>query len=209
MIWLITAATSRHQELKIISSAFDAGLQTLLLRKSGWPEHTYASWLEQLPARYRPKVMVSTYPSLVETFGLKGVHLSEEARARTAPYEIKKLRASGKWVSTSVHTESEDTSAFDFVLLGPMFDSISKPGHLAARFTSIPPNAIAVGGVQTDRIAEIHQRGCCGAAALGTVWEHPERAADTIASLINIWNQCASETTSIHSQNPTPPCHTP
>lgn len=182
-----------------IAAAFDAGLQTLLLRKPGWPEHAYARWLEHLPERYRPLVLVSSYPSLVEAFGLKGLHLSEAARQRTAPYEIRQLRSSGKWVSTSAHTEIADTAAFDFVLLGPLFDSISKPGYKAQAFARIPDNGIALGGIHAGNIQEVRVRGFRGAAVLGCFWEQPERSTTIITQLHAAWDR--SEHSSIHLHN--------
>lgn len=180
---------SLQRELHIIISAFEAGLQTLLLRKPGWPEHAYARWLSFLPERYRQHVMVATYPALVESFGLKGLHLSEAARRHIAPYEIRKLRETGKWVSASMHDDATDTATFDFVLLGPVFDSLSKPGHLARQFHRIPSNAIALGGVHEENLRQAREGGYCGAAVLGAIWQQPEKANGTISKLINIWNQ--------------------
>lgn len=198
MIWLITspqfpATESNHNpalsEIQIIESAFGAGLQTLLLRKPGWSAHAYAQWLEQLPARYHNRVMTATHPSLVETYGLKGLHLSEDARARIAPYEIRKLRDAGRCISASIHNGTTDTSAYDAVLLGPVFDSISKPGHNARQFDTIPPNALALGGVHAGNITEVKERGFCGAAVLGAVWQHPDpvQAVALLTEMLNLW----------------------
>ncbi|WP_126249218.1 thiamine phosphate synthase [Chitinophaga rhizosphaerae] len=221
MIWLITApefpfpekhgdrenlitplpepAGQALSEHEVVQSAFEAGLETLLLRKPGWHESDYARWLECLPKQLRAKVIVATFPSLVETFMLKGVHLSEDARANTAPYEIRKLRESGKWVSTSIHDDSMDISGFDFVLMGPVFDSISKPGYNARPFYSIPPNAIAIGGIHAGNIAEAQAKGFCGAAVLGAAWKDPGRIREIISSLINAW---PFQKNSIHPLNP-------
>ncbi|WP_341833973.1 thiamine phosphate synthase [Chitinophaga pollutisoli] len=185
----ITNDASLQRELHIILSAFEAGLQTLLLRKPGWSEHAYARWLSFLPECYRQHVMVATYPALVESFGLKGLHLSEAARAQIAPYEIRKLRETGKWVSASMHDDATDTTAFDFVLQGPVFDSLSKTRHLARPFHHIPSNAIALGGVHEGNVLQARELGYCGAAVLGAVWQQPENANSTITQLINRWNQ--------------------
>ncbi|WP_341842159.1 thiamine phosphate synthase [Chitinophaga caseinilytica] len=193
-------------EHEVIQSAFEAGLETLLLRKPGWNESDYGKWLERLPSQYHAKVIVATFPSLVETFMLKGVHLSEEARAKTAPYEIRKLREAGKWVSTSIHHDSTDMSGFDFVLMGPVFDSISKPGYNARPYQSIPPNAIAIGGMHAGNVAEARAKGFCGAAVLGAAWKEPHRMGEIISTLITAW---PSSKNSIHPFKPHSPCHTP
>lgn len=185
----IVHETSLQRELHVILTAFDAGLQTLLLRKPGWPEHAYARWLSFLPENYRQHVMVSSFPALVESFGLKGLHLSEDARRQIAPYEIRKLRETGKWVSASIHDDAADTSGFDFALQGPVFDSLSKPGHAARPFRHIPSNAIALGGVQEENVRQVREMGYCGAAVLGAAWQQPEKAAGTILTLINKWKQ--------------------
>lgn len=198
MIWLITSpqfpvkesnCNPALTEMQIIESAFGAGLQTLLLRKPGWSVHAYAQWLEQLPARYHKRVIVATHPSLVETYGLKGLHLSEDARARIAPYELRKLREAGRWISASIHSGTADTSAYDAVLLGPVFDSISKPGHCALQFDTIPPNALALGGVHAGNISEVKARGFCGAAVLGAVWQHPDpvQSVTLLTEMLRLW----------------------
>ncbi|MGE7773233.1 thiamine phosphate synthase [Chitinophaga sp. NPDC101104] len=200
------AAGHMLSEHEVIQSAFDAGLETLLLRKPGWNESDYARWLEGLPSQHRAKVIVATFPSLVETFMLKGVHLSEDARAKTAPYEIRKLREAGKWVSTSIHHDSTVVSGFDFVLMGPVFDSISKPGYNARPCQSIPPNAIAIGGIHAGNIAAARAKGFCGAAVLGAAWGEPERMSEIISTLITAW---PSSKNSIHPFKPDSPCLLP
>jgi thiamine-phosphate pyrophosphorylase len=74
-----------------------------------------------------------------------------------------------------------------FILLSPIFDSVSKPGYRAAfdhadlkHFLSRTNHTvIALGGVVAQRAAAAASLGFKGIAALGAVWQtaSPEKAA--------------------------------
>lgn len=109
----------------------------------------------------------------------QGVHFTETLRAAGPP-----ARRPGLTASASLHTladveEETAGSAYDYVFLSPVFDSISKAGHTAAGF---PPAALAstlataaipvlaLGGVSSTTAAEAAGLGFAGAALLGSVW---------------------------------------
>ncbi len=66
----------------------------------------------------------------------------------------------------------------DYCLLSPVFDSISKIGHLSAFDPTDLPSALAtsrhpvyaLGGVTPQRLAWLREVGFAGAALLGSVW---------------------------------------
>jgi len=76
---------------------------------------------------------------------------------------------------------------WDFLLLGPAFDSISKAGYKGRSFSDIPPNAIAIGGVTPFNIEKLKELGFCGAAMLGAIWQEPAQAVEVFIKAKTLW----------------------
>ncbi len=215
MIWVVTAPGPVPDEISLLRDLFSAGLGTLLLRKPGWSAAAYEALLQALPADCRDRVMLSGYPELVARYGLKGLHLSERLRREVSGWGD--LRGMGVCVSTSVHavggavqdvrcggvntssysgdtrhdnadpTTSVNPKDWDFLLLGPVFDSISKAGYKGRSFGHIPPNAIAIGGVTPFNLEKLQQMGFYGAAMLGAIWQQPEHAVEIFINAKASW----------------------
>lgn len=210
MIWVVTAPGAVPDESAVLYSLFSAGLETLLLRKPGWSAAQYESLLQGVPPGFRNRIMLAGYPELVEPYGLKGLHLSGQLRAVVPAMEITGFRNSGFFVSTSVHAMEEapvngsgprsgktDASCdavngcwpngWDYLILGPVFDSISKPGYTARQFDSIPSNAIGIGGIQPANAGKVKQMGFRGAALLGAIWQEPSLAVEVFIHAKGSW----------------------
>jgi hypothetical protein len=76
---------------------------------------------------------------------------------------------------------------WDYLVLGPVFDSISKPGYTARQFDSIPPNAIGIGGIQPANAGKVKQMGFRGAALLGAIWQEPSLAVEVFIQAKGSW----------------------
>ena len=98
-------------------------------------------------------------------------------------------------VNTSPHPKSTHSgntlpinpTDWDFLLLGPVFDSISKAGYKGRHFSNIPRNAIAIGGITSSNLEKLQQMGFYGAAMLGAVWQKPERAVEVFIKAKTSW----------------------
>jgi thiamine-phosphate pyrophosphorylase len=91
-----------------------------------------------------------------------------------------------KFVGVSIHTVTEaeaiDPATIDYALAGPAFETASKPGYgpeigrkglsEIVRVARVP--VLAIGGVNTARVAELIAAGAAGVAVMGGVM----RAAD-------------------------------
>lgn len=101
----------------------------------------------------------------------------------------------GEGVNTSPHPESTHSrntlpinpTDWDFLLLGPVFDSISKAGYKGRHFSNIPRNAIAIGGITPSNLEKLQQMGFYGAAMLGALWQKPERAVEVFIKAKTSW----------------------
>jgi thiamine-phosphate pyrophosphorylase len=81
-------------------------------------------------------------------------------------------------------------TVFDYAFFGPVFDSLSKPGHqscVGADFRlnkqSAQPKVIALGGVEAQYLQQVKTMGFDGAAVLGTIWNQPQKALPTFEQL--------------------------
>jgi thiamine-phosphate pyrophosphorylase len=130
----------------------------------------------------------------------QGIHYTETLRA--AGPVIAPLP--GCTISASLHAladvprgdggggSGDATPAWTYAFLSPVWPSVSKPGHggpgsgcaltppliaadLAARPPSVP--VVALGGLTLATAPEVAGLGCAGGAALGAVWEAPDRQA--------------------------------
>ena len=106
--------------------------------------------------------------------------------ARSGTRAARALVGREKLLGLSIHTVTEaeaiDPAVVDYALAGPAFETVSKPGYgpeigrkgLAemARAARVP--LLAIGGINTLRVAEVIAAGCAGVAVMGGVM----RAAD-------------------------------
>jgi len=170
---------------------------TIHLRKPGQTVRRIADYLRQVPVSYHPRIMVHGHSGLLDHFDLMGVHFTEKERARNLQ-RLRQLRLDrpGCLLSSAFHRIAdipEYDGLLDYILLSPIFDSISKQGYRAAfdhaelrRFLSGTPHCvIALGGVDAKQAATAASLGFEGIAVLGAVWQagSPERAAGQLSNV--------------------------
>ncbi|AHJ99565.1 thiamine phosphate synthase [Hymenobacter swuensis] len=183
---LLTPPAAHPQELSVIGRWLEGAPDTRLhLRRPGWSRSETAAWLRQLPVPWLPRIVLHAYPELVAEFGLGGCHLTATARA-AGPRPV---LPPGTMLSTALHTLEEvraEAAGYDYVLLSPVFDSISKAGYEAAfRLEDVAEllpqfplaRVLALGGITAERLPAVRAAGFAGAAVLGAVWEAPDPAA--------------------------------
>ena len=124
----------------------------------------------------RTRVLVNDRLDVALGAGAHGVHLrgdsmpADRARALAPP---------GFLIGRSVHSVDEarrvtEGAGLDYLLLGAVFATASKPGSLAVGVrmladvvaaTTVP--VLAVGGVTVDTVSRLADAGCAGFAAIG------------------------------------------
>lgn len=186
MLIVITLPTFFEHEAEAIVAQFERrGIDYLHLRKPAAEEGEVEALLQQIPARYYPRIVMHDFHILAQKYGLGGIHLT--SRHPEAP-----VGWTGR-ISTSCHSVEElkrrkregimmcgERRAFAYLSLSPIFDSISKQGYCAA-FTSeelkaakeqgiIDSTVLALGGVTFSRMEEVRQMGFGGAMILGDAW---------------------------------------
>lgn len=173
------------EEHAILSALFDEGLDCLHLRKPESEPVLCERLLSLLSDDHRKRIVAHDHFYLKNEYGLRGIHLSQRN-----PEPPKGYRGP---ISLSCHT-AEEVAAHkkkcDYMLLSPIFDSISKEGYHSnfppatlrelARRGVVDRKVMAMGGVDLDTLPALHDYGFGGAVVLGAVWNHfdPFRSDD-------------------------------
>ena len=195
MLIVISAEKLIENEESQLKSMFDAGLETLHIRKPEVSFEELKTWLENFEPGYRSKMVLHQHHELAREFGLKGVHLPEYFRTsmkETLEDYVNTFQHLKFTVSTSFHQKEKisRTSIFDYCFLSPIFNSISKTGYVGKTFQvlDIQQKVIALGGIDAAKIPLAYNMGFYGVAVLGAVWLQE----DPIHSFIKIQQQYES-----------------
>ncbi len=99
----------------------------------------------------------------------------------------------GGWIGRSVHTVEEARAAVaegaDFLVVGSIYATASHPERepsgpeLVTRTARLGLPVIAIGGVTSERVAELKDAGAYGVAAIRSLWQAADPAAATMAML--------------------------
>jgi thiamine-phosphate pyrophosphorylase len=185
----LLVVTDRRQARRplheIVGAALVAGCRWISLREKDLPDDEQvplARALLPLVRRHGARLTVHGEADLAKLAGTDGVHLPSGSDAVAA----RALIGSEKLLGVSIHTVTEaemiDPALVDYALAGPAFETASKPGYgpeigrkglvEMARAARVP--LLAIGGINTVRVAEVIAAGCAGVAVMGGVM----RAAD-------------------------------
>lgn len=179
-IILLTKPNFFEGETDIVNKQFSEGLQRLHLRKPMASEEQLKEWIENIDMPFRNRIVLHDCHDLAQEYQLGGIHLN--SRNPKVPDWFK-----GKpfTLSRSCHTITEAEMCqkeFDYLLLSPIFDSISKEGYRAAFSINelleakkkgiLSKNVYALGGVTFENIEQVREMGFYGAAILGAFWNN-------------------------------------
>jgi thiamine-phosphate pyrophosphorylase len=198
MVIVISNPTSLKDEADLINQLFDEGLEIFHLRKPGSSLNELTLLLNQIDDRHHSKVSLHQHHVLNALFGLTRIHFTEEKRKQLSAKEINEFKENKIITSSSIHDQEKYETVsphFDYVFLGPLFNSISKPGYKSiakddfrvplARETKI----IALGGIDNSKITKVKEYGFDGFAALGNIWKDSENAIRNFKKLKKEWEK--------------------
>ena len=182
-------------EVEAIVALFEAGLEVLHVRKPAFSQEQMKNWIEAIDEKYRPQIVIHSHLELVEELGLRGVHFTSYNRHLMDNYSDKALPK-----SISVHSMTELvhlSEAFNYALISPVFESISKEGYGPAVDKSMLKTFLgkahevpvfALGGLDMSTVDEARELGFDGAALHGHIWVQFEKDHD-VAGLVNRYRE--------------------
>ena len=176
---------ARRPLAEVVGAALSAGCRWISLREKDLPDDEQvplARMLLPMIHRHGARLSIHGATALAKIAGVDGVHLPLGADAAVARAELGAQKLIGVSIHTVTEAEAIDPTVIDYALAGPAFETVSKPGYgpeigrkgLAemARAARVP--LLAIGGINTLRVAEVIAAGCAGVAVMGGVM----RAAD-------------------------------
>ena len=146
-------------------------------------KHLSANFLYQLSVRAADitkgsatKLLVNDRADIAAAAGADGVHLASQS---LPPYIVRRTFGADFLIGVSTHSLEQATAAgrsgADFVVFGPVFDTLSKRGYgeplglaelrkVASEVAPFP--VLALGGVTTNNVADCIHAGAAGIAAI-------------------------------------------
>jgi thiamine-phosphate pyrophosphorylase len=186
-------------EAALINVLFDEGLELFHLRKPEASSEEIAALIGGIKPAYRSRIVLHQHHELASAFSIRRLHFTEALRARTDGQRLTELRRLGIRLSTSIHDAEEYeglSSCFDYTLFGPVFNSISKAGYNAAvpegfvfAAETARPQVIAIGGITPHNIRKALKMGFFGMAALGIIWQEPDKSLWQYRNLRAAWKK--------------------
>jgi len=177
---LITQPGFHLREHEFLRGMFEEGLQRLHVRKPGFSKEQFAEYIDDIPRRFRDKVVVHQFHELKTSLHLGGVHYREA----DIPEGLIQAPLGSATVSLSYHNPSQLLTckgSIDYCFLSPIYPSISKKGYvpppeledraaLRDYLSGSRSPVVALGGVTPANFEELASLGFAGAALLGAVW---------------------------------------
>ncbi|MCM3881719.1 MAG: thiamine phosphate synthase [Vicinamibacterales bacterium] len=190
------AAAAGVDVIQIRERDLDAGALTHLVRGCLAAAHG-------TPAR----IVVNDRADVAIAAGAHGVHLRGDS---VSTDRVRELLPPEAIVGRSVHSVEDAICAAgsgraDYLILGTMFPSASKPGlqrlttmtGLTAASASISIPVVAIGGITVERLVEVARAGAGGVAAIGLFLPPAGMAVDehlhvTVAELRRVFDTCGA-----------------
>ncbi|OFY63197.1 MAG: hypothetical protein A3H98_14395 [Bacteroidetes bacterium RIFCSPLOWO2_02_FULL_36_8] len=181
----------------IINKFFEKGLKYFHLRKPEFNESEMVKWITAVPLEFHERIILHSHHHLLHKFDLKGVHFTSWFNSGST---IKSMYRRPVQYSTSYHSLEEinlNKISFDYVFLGPVYNSISKKESKSKKYNlndlketllNSKADVVALGGISSDKIKEIKNLGFKGVAVLGGVWN----SANPLTAFSKIQKTCTA-----------------
>jgi hydroxymethylpyrimidine kinase/phosphomethylpyrimidine kinase len=194
---ILSPPTLVPNEHQVVVDLLEAGLERFHLRKPGFSDLDYATYLASIPMKFWSRIVLHGHHELAVQLGLGGIHWTEQSKKGKSKIQLQQLaqdyRAEGLHISAAIH-DLKDLNMVgdicDYVLISPVFDSISKPDYSANSelgiqnwSRKISADLIALGGISTTTARQAIAKGFDGVAALGFIWESVDQAVERFQQL--------------------------
>jgi thiamine-phosphate pyrophosphorylase len=201
---VVSSPHKKEGEVTDIIRMFDAGLSHFHIRKPNFSRKELKDYIEQIPVKYRRRLVLHTNHSFAINYKLGGIHISKKHRKKSLALWFKILRYKiaipNLIVTRTCHKLGDllnDNRHYTYVFLSPVFDSISV-NSLSAGFSmrglkntilQSKKRVYAMGGIEPSNFKTIAEIGFHGAALLGYIWHHTENRVEAFQEAQKAWKQ--------------------
>jgi len=182
---LISPSERKDSELPYLLKMFELGLPAYHLRKTKFSTSELKHFIEAIPEKYHHRIVIHTHHELVMKFNLKGIYISRSHKKRKLKtwmrlrwFRLRKRKLQVSTATRSIESLLDYDSKYDYVLLSPVFDSLS--GNFQAGFTehdlkislkNTKYKTYARGGISINNIHKANELGFAGVALHSSIWK--------------------------------------
>lgn len=183
---VITQSQKSDTEISNIIQMFEAGLETLHIRKNRFSTKELDEFIKEIPAHFHNRIIIHSHHKLALKYNLKGFHFTSTHLKHKfklwwntrmiylrKPHLIKSI--SYKRIA---ELYSEQKVKTDYCFLGTMFHNVSGelysgfyPETIKAAIQKSGRKIIARGGVNEKSVELAYQLGFYGVALYGHLWK--------------------------------------
>jgi thiamine-phosphate pyrophosphorylase len=190
--------TDRHRSpqrdlVETVAAAVAGGVGAVQIREKDLPDDALVEIVERIRQEVPPSTLliVNGRPGVARITGC-GLHLPAAHAAEG--------RGSLSVIGRSVHDLQEARQGLaegvDYLILGPVYPTPSKPGHPGAGLERVreigelaaPTPVFAIGGVDSARVSEVLRAGAWGVSVCGAILSssEPKRAAEALRRAVDV-----------------------
>lgn len=173
-----------------VTQFLEHGLDVFHLRKPDFSSRQMEDYINQIPARFWGNIVIHSHYHLAKKFNLLGIHLGKTKRRswvfKNLRLPLMRLFNPKLQITTSFHHLAslyEETFAFDYVFLSPIFDSISKSGYqsgfahhnIGAAINRSHYKIMALGGIELEKIDFVKKSHFAGVVLSGVIWQNENK----------------------------------
>ena len=171
--------TANRPLADVVQAALDGGVRAVQLREKdleGRELYVLAERLRALTRRYQARLLVNDRLDVALAVEADGVHLGQNS---FAVKDARRLLGAEKLIGVSTHSQHEIAAAqeADFLVFGPVYYTPSKAAYgepqgldrlrAAVAHSAVP--VFAIGGIKTERVAEVLETGAHGIAMISAI----------------------------------------
>ena len=182
---IISPSERKDSEIPYLLNMYEQGLPTYHLRKTKFSTRELRNFIEEIPEKYHKRIVIHTHHELVMKFDLKGVYISRSHKKRKirtvlrmAWFKLRKRKLKLSVTFRSIEDILDYDKKYDYVLLSPVFDSLS--GNFQSGFSehslrhamkNTKYKVVARGGASIENLQLAHELGFDGVALHSSIWK--------------------------------------
>lgn len=186
-IVLLSSKSKLHSEAKLVKKLFQLGLDTFHVRKPKFSSEEMSTYLSLFSEKHLNKMVLHTHHRMAKKYPVRGVHLTKKHRKHRNKKKLIRWFSGlffkqPKVISRNCHKLSDvlsDQFAYEYIILTPVFDSISKKGYGASFsertieevLVNSKNKVYAFGGVNAETIPAAQEMGFDGVMLYGSFWK--------------------------------------